>query len=153
MGEPVLRKKIYEKVCEQDYSFETIISNSSMVGERSIIKPGCIISNNGQISCDVEIGENTFIQGAAMIGHDCVIGANCLISSYSFLGGDTHVGDGCYIAPGALIKQGITIGDNSIIGMGSVVTRNIPSHTVVFEKPPKTFQFDDDMRVFDMFGK
>ena len=153
MGEPILREKIYEKVRKRDYSFETIVSNSSMVGERSSIKPGCIISNNGQISCDVEIGENTLIQGAAMIGHDCVIGANCVISSYSFLGGDTHVDQGCYIAPGAMIKQGITIGNNSIIGMGAVVTRNVPSHTVVYDKPPKMFKFDENVSVFDMFGK
>ena len=34
-----------------------------------------------------------------------------------------------------MIKDNISIGENSIIGIGSVVTKNIPSNSIVYGNP------------------
>lgn len=41
------------------------------------------------------------------------------------------IGDGVWIASNAIILGGVTIGENSIIGAGAVITKNIPSNSIV----------------------
>ena len=48
-----------------------------------------------------------------------------------------HIGDNVFIGYSAIIMPGITIGNNVVIGAGSVVTRDIPSDTVVAGVPAK----------------
>lgn len=45
------------------------------------------------------------------------------------------IGDGVYLAPGACVLGEIVIGDNVLIGPNSVVTKDIPSNSVVAGNP------------------
>jgi UDP-2-acetamido-3-amino-2,3-dideoxy-glucuronate N-acetyltransferase len=47
------------------------------------------------------------------------------------------VEDGAIIAARAVIKPGIIIGKNAVVGMGSVVTKDVPSETVVIGNPAR----------------
>ncbi len=47
------------------------------------------------------------------------------------------VGNNVYFGNGSLILPGVTIGDNCVIGAGSVVTRDVPSGTVVAGVPAR----------------
>ena len=45
--------------------------------------------------------------------------------------------DNAIIGSKAVIKAGVTIGKNSVVAMGAVVTKDIPSDTVVVGVPAK----------------
>jgi maltose O-acetyltransferase len=85
------------------------------------------------------------------IGNNCMIGPNVGIytashsiepmdrnkSGYAipiYIGDDVWIGGSCTILPG------ITIGDNSIVAAGSVVTKDVPSNTVVAGNPAKVIK-------------
>lgn len=51
--------------------------------------------------------------------------------------GCIKVGNNCFIGHSVIILPGVTIGDNVIIGAGSIVTRDIPSDSVVAGIPAK----------------
>lgn len=51
--------------------------------------------------------------------------------------GKVKIGDYVYIGTNALIMPGVTIGDNSLIAAGSVVTKSVPSGTVVAGNPAR----------------
>lgn len=51
--------------------------------------------------------------------------------------GPIKIEDGVWIGSGAIILAGVTIGRKAIIGAGSVVTRDVPSHSVVAGNPAK----------------
>jgi len=52
----------------------------------------------------------------------------------------TILKDGCFIGANATILAGVTIGKNSVVGAGSVVTKNVPTNTIVGGKPAKTIR-------------
>lgn len=51
--------------------------------------------------------------------------------------GSVKIGSNIYFGRNVTILKGVTIGDNCIIGLGSIVTRDIPSNSVVAGTPAK----------------
>ena len=45
------------------------------------------------------------------------------------------IGNDCWLAANVVVCGGVTIGDGSVIGAGSVVTRDIPSHSLAVGNP------------------
>lgn len=82
----------------------------------------------------IHIGENTLIAGGSIVlSHDhCKrVGRNQPYLT------DTYVGKNCFIAVNSIILPGIHIGDGVIVGAGSVVTKNVPSNSIVAGNPAK----------------
>lgn len=49
----------------------------------------------------------------------------------------TNIGNDVWIGDHVLIKAGVTVGDGAVIGMGSVVTKNIPPYEIWAGNPAK----------------
>ena len=68
-------------------------------------------------------------------------GRNCLGANFSKhaypRGGHTQVGNDVWIGYGAMLKAGVTVGDGAVIGMGSVVTRDIPPYEIWAGNPAR----------------
>ena len=47
------------------------------------------------------------------------------------------IGNDVWIAANVVVQGGVTIGDGAIIGAGSVVTKDIPAHTIAAGVPAK----------------
>lgn len=60
--------------------------------------------------------------------------------AHTVIGNDVWIGSKC------LIKGGVTIGDGAVIGMGSVVTRDVPSYEIWAGNPARCIRkrFDDE---------
>ena len=48
------------------------------------------------------------------------------------------IGDNVWIGMNAVILKGVTIGDNSVVAAGAVVTKSVPSNTIVAGNPAVT---------------
>jgi acetyltransferase-like isoleucine patch superfamily enzyme len=51
-----------------------------------------------------------------------------------------RIEENCWIGPLSTIRDGLYIGKNSIIGMGSVVTKDVPSEVTVAGNPARIFE-------------
>lgn len=76
----------------------------------------------------IHIEEETYItSGTRILTHDF-----CLKQH-----GHTRIGKCCFIGADALLLCGVTIGDNVIVGAGAVVTKDVPSNSIVAGNPAR----------------
>ena len=93
----------------------------------------------------IHIGENTLVaRGVTILSHDHCKRVN---NNQPFLI-DTFIGKNCFIAVGAIILPGVKIGDEVIVGAGAVVTKDVPSNTVVAGNPAKKIRENIKMNDF-----
>lgn len=76
----------------------------------------------------VHIGEESyFASGAILFTHDFSRGLKT----------NTYVGKRCFIGANAIIMAGVKIGDEVIVGSGAIVTKDVPSNSIVVGNPAK----------------
>lgn len=101
--------------------------------DNSEIERGCLILAKDRI----EIGENsTLAYGVTILtGADPNGPRNRLSKLYQPLKAPVIIGKDCWIGARAVILPGVTIGDCSVVAAGSVVTKDVPSYTMVAGSP------------------
>ena len=50
------------------------------------------------------------------------------------------IGANVWLGGGVIVCPGVTIGDNSVIGAGSVVTKDIPAHSLAVGNPARVIR-------------
>jgi len=130
------------------------------VGDRVIISRHCIIQGkSGPIvigeGCD--IGANTlitaasgvYLEPAVLIAGNCYIGGSRYVTERLdvpimhqgwYSRGPVHIGTGTWLGAGVTVLDGVRIGRGCIVGAGSVVTRDLPDHSVALGVPARRMQ-------------
>lgn len=76
----------------------------------------------------VHVGSDTWILTEAMVlSHDHCRGLKI----------DTYIGKNCVVGVRSIIMPGVTIGDSCVVAAYSVVTKNIPSNSIVAGNPAR----------------
>jgi bifunctional UDP-N-acetylglucosamine pyrophosphorylase / glucosamine-1-phosphate N-acetyltransferase len=100
---------------------------------------------NSYLAPGVKMGHFSYI-GDAQIGADVNIGCGTITCNFSPDGkkNPTEVGEGAFIGSDTLLVAPVKIGEGAITGSGSVVTHDVPAHTVVVGVPARFLKKLDD---------
>jgi acetyltransferase-like isoleucine patch superfamily enzyme len=76
------------------------------------------------------------------IGDYSVVGADSALLAHCPIRGalPCRIGSFVYIGYGAIILPGVTVGDNCLIGAGAVVTKDVPSGSILVGNPAKVLR-------------
>jgi maltose O-acetyltransferase len=102
------------------------------VGSRSVINHGTLLDGRRyaiRIGSDVSIGPEAAI---LTLGHDP------RSPVFSDRGGMVTIGDNAWIGFRAVVLPGVSIGEGAVVGAGSVVTRDVPSFSIVAGSPAQS---------------
>jgi UDP-3-O-[3-hydroxymyristoyl] glucosamine N-acyltransferase len=95
------------------------------------------------------IGKGTKIDNLVHVAHNVSIGRHCCIVAGAVIGGSTTIGDFTWIGHNSSILQKIMIGSHVTIGMGSVVTKDVPDHETWAGNPAR--QMEDLKKILRKF--
>jgi acetyltransferase-like isoleucine patch superfamily enzyme len=120
-----------------------IIFNNAKIGENCnicanvLIENDVIIGNNVTVKSGVQIWDGVTIEDNVFIGPNVTF-TNDLIprsKQYPLKFLETILKIGCSIGANVTIVAGHSIGEYAFIGAGSVITKDIPPHTVWYGNP------------------
>lgn len=140
IGNPNMKKKVVAYLSGFKVKFASgihpsvIISNTSSIGEGTVVTAGNIITTN------ITIGNHIIINLACTVGHYTKIGDYCTINPGVNISGDVTLGECVSLGTNATILEKMTVGSSSIIGAGAVVNKNIPSNVTAVGIPAKVIK-------------
>jgi sugar O-acyltransferase (sialic acid O-acetyltransferase NeuD family) len=132
IGNPILRKKIYDRFIKIGGHFTSTISSNANIGNYgNSIAEGCNIMTGTIITNDVSIAKGTLINLNCTIGHDSIINEFVELSPGVHISGNCIIDSYTTIGTNATILPRIKIGTNVIVAAGAVVTKDIPDNCMV----------------------
>ena len=148
IGEPAGKEIVFKKVCDRGANVTSLLHPDVRMVRTFTHEKGLVVHGQSGVPTCSRFGNNVLIQGKAVMGHDLTLGDNVVISSLAFVGGNVTIGKNTYIAPCSCIRNGLHIGENAIVGMGAVVTKDVPDNAVVYGNPAKIMRYNEKGRVF-----
>ena len=73
------------------------------------------------------VGARSWVMRLVHIGHDAQIGADCELAPGTIIGGHAVLEDGVRCGIGVLVKPFVRVGVDARLGMGAVVTKDVPA--------------------------
>jgi len=137
-----VRRKLASNCEEEKVSFIGVKAQDCIVLDESTTDVGFVLCNFVTIGSNVRIGRHFHGNFYSYIAHDCIIGDYVTFAPNVMCSGNVRVEDGVYIGTGAVIRQGrhdrpLVIGAGAIVGMGAVVTKDVPPGTTVVGNPAR----------------
>jgi acetyltransferase-like isoleucine patch superfamily enzyme len=158
------RRQAYLRWPVQGNVLEALREGRLEIGEQVLIEPGVWIT--APAPARIRIGGGTFLNMGVMlaavelveIGEHCMLANGCFVTdgNHRFddpdrpvpwqgftTKGPTRIGDNVWCGANVVVTSGVTIGERCVIGANSVVTADIPSHSIVAGAPARVLKTID----------
>lgn len=137
-----VREKLTSKLASDHVKQLNIQAQNVAIAEEAEIAEGSLFCSFTCVTSNAKIGKGFHANIYSYIAHDCVIGDFVTFAPGAKCNGNVHIEDHAYIGTGAVIKQGksdrpLVIGKGAVVGMGAVVTKNVPAGVTVIGNPAK----------------
>ena len=120
----------------------TLLAPQATILDCNIIGVGSVFCPNTMVTSNAKIGKFFQCNIYAYVAHDCVIGDFVTFAPGVRCNGRVHIDDYAYIGTNAIIREGsqakpLRIGKGAVVGMGAVVTKDVPAGATVVGNPAR----------------
>ena len=133
----VSRRLIAERLELDDERYATVLHPTATIGESCRVGAGSVLLAHVDLTADVVVGRHVAVMPQVVLTHDTRIGDWATVASGVRVGGGCRISQGAYIGSGACLREGLTVGEWAMVGMGSVLTRDVPAERLWFGAPAR----------------
>jgi sugar O-acyltransferase (sialic acid O-acetyltransferase NeuD family) len=137
-----VREKLDAKCRDAGISIVPVQAANALILDDVAIGDGAILCGFTHLTSTIKIGRHFHANIYSYVAHDCVIGDFVTFAPGVHCNGNVHIDDHAYIGTGAILKQGtpekpLRIGRGAVVGMGAVVTKDVPDGVTVIGNPAR----------------
>lgn len=137
LGNPKLRASYFSQLRSQEFSFPPLIHPTAFVSPSTQIEQGAIIMPYAFINSHSVIGPFSIVNTRALVEHDCILKQFVHVAPDASVAGGVHIGSSSFLGLRSVISNNVSIGEFCTVGAGSVVVRDVMSHSTVVGVPAR----------------
>jgi sugar O-acyltransferase (sialic acid O-acetyltransferase NeuD family) len=108
------------------HRYARVVHPAASIGSRCTIGRGSVVLAGAVLTADVVVGGHVVLMPHAVLTHDDVVEDYATLCAGVVLGGSVRVRTGAYLGMNAAVRPGICVGADTTLGMGAVLTRDLP---------------------------
>ena len=137
-----VREKLAQRCADAGLPFFSAIAKQHILMDQVAIGEGALISPYTTLTSNIRVGRHFHLNHYSYVEHDCIIGDFVTFAPGVKCNGNIHIEDHAYIGTGAVLRQGtpskpLRIGRGATVGMGAVVTKDVPAGEVWAGNPAR----------------
>ncbi len=141
VGDPQARARLWAEALGAGLlPHNPVVHPTVVLGHRVMLDAGVILCPMVVVTANVQIGRGVIINLSSTVGHDSILGMFTTVSPGANISGNCSTGIKNYIGTNACLREGVRTGDCVTIGMGAVVTKDIPSNQTWVGNPARRLE-------------
>ena len=132
-----VRKLLFEKVQEKNYTMASFISKNVLRDPSVKIGENCFVLQGAILEPFCEIEDNTYINSGVTVCHHAKVSKHCFIAAKALIGGYVRIGENSFLGFSSVVLQKLSLSAETLLGAGAICVRDTTPHGMYLGSPAK----------------